>query len=67
VFGGILGFYAVLRRDLIWGNFNLDFFEVLGVSPRGPTEEGGDNGVYLGEFWVMVGIFWGYSPVVWLG
>jgi hypothetical protein len=50
VFGGILGFYAVLRRDLIWGNFNLDFFEVLGVSPRGTTEEGGTMVCIWGNF-----------------
>jgi hypothetical protein len=40
-FGGILGNHAVLRRDSVWGNFNLEFFEVLGVGPRGSIEEGG--------------------------
>jgi hypothetical protein len=40
-FGGIYGFYAVLRRELFWRNFKLDFFEGLGGEPRGSIEEGG--------------------------
>jgi hypothetical protein len=39
-FGGILGFYAELRRDWEWGNLNLGFFEDLFGGPRGATEEG---------------------------
>jgi hypothetical protein len=41
VFGGILGNRAELRRELFWGNLNLDFFGVLGGGPRRVTEEGG--------------------------
>jgi hypothetical protein len=40
VFGGIYGFYAVLRRDLIWGNWELGFFWGLGGVPRGSIEVG---------------------------
>jgi hypothetical protein len=40
-FGGILRFYADLRRELIWGNLDLLFFEVLVVGPRGAVEEEG--------------------------
>jgi hypothetical protein len=40
-FGGILWFYADLRRELIWRNLNLMFFEVLTGVPREGTEEGG--------------------------
>jgi hypothetical protein len=58
-FGGILGFYAELRRELVWGNLKLGFFEVLGVSPRGFTEEGGD----LCEKW---GNFGGFTAL-WVG
>jgi hypothetical protein len=39
--GGILGVYAVLRRELCWGNLNLAFFEVLVGFPREGIEEGG--------------------------
>jgi hypothetical protein len=39
--GGISGFYAELRRELVWGNLNLAFFGFLGGSPRGAVEEGG--------------------------
>jgi hypothetical protein len=39
-FGGILGFYAELRRELIWGILNLGVFCVLGGKPRGVVEEG---------------------------
>jgi hypothetical protein len=40
-FGGNLGIYAELRRELYWGNLNLVVFGFLGVSPRGDIEEGG--------------------------
>jgi hypothetical protein len=40
-FGGILRFYAELRRELKWGNFKLELFWVLLVGPRRFTEEGG--------------------------
>jgi hypothetical protein len=39
--GGILGFYAVLRRDFKRGNFILGFFVVLLVVLRRCIEEGG--------------------------
>jgi hypothetical protein len=51
-FGGILRFYAELRREIIWGNWKLGFFGGLLVVPRGPTEEGGPfmcQFVYLGN------------------
>jgi hypothetical protein len=35
VFGGILRFYAVSRRELIWGKLGLGFFEGLGGGSRG--------------------------------
>jgi hypothetical protein len=50
VFGGILEFYAELRRKLFWGNFNLGFFRGLGVGPRGNCEEGGQLGVHSMHF-----------------
>jgi hypothetical protein len=40
-FGGIWGCHADLRREFVWGNFNLLFFWVLGGSPRRAVEEGG--------------------------
>jgi hypothetical protein len=51
-FGGILGICAELRRELVWGNFNLDFFGVLVGVPRGVIEEGGHCVTFLcvGEF-----------------
>jgi hypothetical protein len=52
-FGGILGFYAVLRREIKWGNLDLTFFEGLGGVPREFIEEGGTDCVLrvgLGEF-----------------
>jgi hypothetical protein len=52
-FGGISGIYAVLRRELFWGNLKLDFFGVLPGVPRGAWEEGGPldvHSVCLGEF-----------------
>jgi hypothetical protein len=39
-FGGILGFYAVLRRESFRGNLNWGFFGGLVVGPRGFIEEG---------------------------
>jgi hypothetical protein len=50
VFGGILEFYAELRREFFGGNLNLDFFRGLGVGPRGDTEEGGQLGVHSMHF-----------------
>jgi hypothetical protein len=41
VFGGIYGFYAVLRRELRRGNWVLLFFGILAGDPRGLVEEGG--------------------------
>jgi hypothetical protein len=55
-FGGIYWFYAVLRRESEWGNWDLGFFGVLGGDPRGACEEGGPfmwQFVYLGEFLVL--------------
>jgi hypothetical protein len=40
--GGILGFYAELRREIIWGKLNSLFFGVLFEVPRRPVEEGGN-------------------------
>jgi hypothetical protein len=53
-FGGILGFYAELRRDLDWGNLELGFFEDLFGGPRGATEEGGPMGCFGGMFLLLV-------------
>jgi hypothetical protein len=61
VFGGIYGFYAVLRRDLIWGNWELGFFWGLGGVPRGSIEEGDQlmfTLCFLGEFWVLIEGWW---------
>jgi hypothetical protein len=55
VFGGILEIYAVLRRELSWGNLNLSVFEDVGVVPRGPVEEGGPLVCFLCAF----GRIWG--------
>jgi hypothetical protein len=49
--GEIWGSHAVLRREFIWGNFKLDFFEDLLVSPRGDCEEGGPMVCIWGNFW----------------
>jgi hypothetical protein len=60
--GEFLGVYAVLRRELGWGNLKLDFFKVLVGVPRGFIEEGGHYvciSVCLREFLM----FWGCSPV----
>jgi hypothetical protein len=51
VFGGILGFYAILRREWVWGNFNLEFFGGLFGVPREVTEEGGQYVCFLRVFW----------------
>jgi hypothetical protein len=40
-FGGIWGFHADLRRELVWGIWDLGVFEVLFGFPRGTGEEGG--------------------------
>jgi hypothetical protein len=48
--GGILGFYADLRREFIWGNLDLTFFDVLLVVPRRCIEEGGDDVCVWGNF-----------------
>jgi hypothetical protein len=57
--GGIIGFYAELRREFGWRNLNWCFFEVVGVSPR----RGGEEGdlfvcflVRLGEFLCRIGL-----------
>jgi hypothetical protein len=34
-----LEIYAELRRDLIWGELKLEFFEIVGGNPREVTEE----------------------------
>jgi hypothetical protein len=44
--GGILGFYADLRRKYNWGNLFLVVFVFLGGGPRGAYEEGGPLGVH---------------------
>jgi hypothetical protein len=48
-FGGILAFYAELRREYNWGNLDWGFFGVVGGNPREVVEEGGLC-VRLGEF-----------------
>jgi hypothetical protein len=40
-FWGNLRFYAKLRREFGWGNFDLVFLEDLFVGPRRGCEEGG--------------------------
>jgi hypothetical protein len=58
--GGILGIYAVLRREIGWGNLSLMFFGVLLGVPREGTEEGGPlvfPFVRLGEFKRFTGGF----------
>jgi hypothetical protein len=59
-FGGILGFYADLRRELWWGNLDLMVFWFLGVCPRGSTEEGG-------QLVLLFCAFGGIFNVVWVG
>jgi hypothetical protein len=59
-FGGILGVYADLRREIGWGNLDLMFFSVLLVGPREAIEEGGQLVflfVCLGEFKRFTGGF----------
>jgi hypothetical protein len=53
-FGGISGFCAELRREFIWGNLDLTFFDVLVGVPRGFTEEGGPTCAF-GGIYVLVG------------
>jgi hypothetical protein len=47
-FGGILRTHADLRREIVWGNFNLLFFLSLGGSPRVSIEEGGPTLCFRG-------------------
>jgi hypothetical protein len=49
-FGGIYGFYAELRREIIWGNLDLLFFGFLAGDPRGDGEEGGNCVFLWGNF-----------------
>jgi hypothetical protein len=56
VFGGIYGFHADLRRDLIWGNWELGIFGGLGGVPRGCTEEGGPLCVRFVFFGGILGV-----------
>jgi hypothetical protein len=58
-FGGIQRFYAELRRELIRGNLDLDFFGVLVGDPRGGIEEGGQLVFPRG--------FWGNFMCQWVG
>jgi hypothetical protein len=53
-FGGILGFYAELRREYYWGNLKCRFFWVLFGFPRRSIEVGGTNGVFGGMFLLLV-------------
>jgi hypothetical protein len=55
-FGGILGFHADLRRELIWRNFKLELFGVLLSDPRRCVEEGGPL-CALEEFIVLLDEF----------
>jgi hypothetical protein len=58
-FGGILGFHADLRRELIWRNLDLVFFGILGWVPRESIEEGGHlcySFVLLGELKCQLGV-----------
>jgi hypothetical protein len=57
-FGGILGSYADLRRELNRRNLDLLFFGVLVEDPRGYIEEGGQ----LVFPFVCEGEFMCYSP-----
>jgi hypothetical protein len=69
-FGGIMGFYAVLRREFWWGNLRWGGFCVLLVSPRRVTEEGGPfmrQFVYLGELCVNKGLGWGSKVLLCMG
>jgi hypothetical protein len=53
-FGGILGFYAELRREYNWGNLDWGFFGVLFRSPRRSGEEGGPMVFFGGMFLLLV-------------
>jgi hypothetical protein len=48
-FWGNLRFYAELRREFGWGNFDLVFLEDLFVGPRRGWEEGGPFSVPLSD------------------
>jgi hypothetical protein len=54
-FGGILGFYAELRREIIWGKLNSLFFGVLFEVPRRAIEEGGPMCAFGGIYCVPIG------------
>jgi hypothetical protein len=56
-FGGILRIHADLRRELDWGNLNLNFFEGLLGVPREGIEEGGPMVCFLGEFNCALGVY----------
>jgi hypothetical protein len=56
-FGGILGFYAELRREYYWGNLKWRFFWVLFGFPRRLVEEGGDKWCVWGNVFVACGGF----------
>jgi hypothetical protein len=58
-FGGILDFYADLRRKTFWGNLKWEFLGVLLVSPRGTSEEGGPRSA----FWGNVLGWWGLCEI----
>jgi hypothetical protein len=60
-FGGILWFYADLRREFKRGNLNLTFFEVVGVSSCGIIEEGGTMCVFGGIF-ALIEVEFGEIP-----
>jgi hypothetical protein len=49
-FGGISGFYAELRRECFWRNWNLVIFEVLVEGPRREVRRG-DRCVFLSCVW----------------
>jgi hypothetical protein len=57
-FGGILGFYADLRRESFGRNLKLGFFDVLLGGPRRSVEEGGQLVLTLCAFG---GIYWELS------
>jgi hypothetical protein len=52
--GGIWGSHADLRREFKGRNLNLGVFGILGVVPRGVTEEGGHYVLLL----YIGGVFW---------
>jgi hypothetical protein len=56
--GEFWGVYAELRRESVWGNLKIDFFEFLLVVPRRDTEEGGHSCVFFGFSCQLVGFNW---------